>query len=262
MSGIERRGLVLQGRDYHLLRELAIMRVIDRDQTKMVAGFWSTSRVNVRLLKLTREGLLRRFFLGTKGVGQQALYRLSAKGARTVGVPLRGPHRRKDEFTASFFVGHQLAVNRIYCALKYNAIPLRDVKFVRWISFSVPLTKNIRIIPDGYAELQTPHGVLAAFLEVDLGYELRTVWRTKVRYYLHFALAGECERLFGQTRFLVLVLVPTERRLHSIRKAVSDETEKIFRFATFDAMEREGFFGPIWFRPKGKTQEHLIKPTP
>ena len=236
------------------------MRVIDREQAKAVAGFHSTSRANVRLLKLTRAGLLRRFFLGTKGAGQKALYALSAKGAAMAGVPLRGPQRRNDEaLAADFFVAHQLAVNGVYCALKHGAIPPRT-KLVRWLAFYEPLTRSIPLIPDGYAELRTPNGTLAAFIEVDLGHERRTIWKAKARHYLQLALSGEYERLFGQPRFRVLVLAPTKRRIDSIRNTVTESTEKIFWFATIEAAERNGLFAPIWVRPKGETGEHLITP--
>jgi len=40
------------------------MRIVDREMTKVVAGFTSTTAVNMRLLALTRAGLLRRFFVG------------------------------------------------------------------------------------------------------------------------------------------------------------------------------------------------------
>jgi hypothetical protein len=94
------KGMVIQERDLRLLRELGVMRVVDREQAAIVAGFASTTRVNARLLALTRSGLLRRFFLGTTAGGTKALYALSAKGAQLVGVPLRGPQRRKDESIA------------------------------------------------------------------------------------------------------------------------------------------------------------------
>lgn len=42
MTG-NKQGLVLQPRDRSLLEELAIMRVIDREQAKTVAGFGSTT---------------------------------------------------------------------------------------------------------------------------------------------------------------------------------------------------------------------------
>src|SRR5882724_6960630 len=114
-------GMVIQSRDRHLLHELAVMRVIDREQAKIVAGFTSTTRANARLLALTRAGLLRRFFLGTIAGGAKALYTLSEKGARLVGVPENGPRRRQDEaVVADFFIQHQLATNEVYCALKYR----------------------------------------------------------------------------------------------------------------------------------------------
>src|SRR5713226_3217268 len=172
MTGNNRRGLVPQERDRHLLRELAVMRVIDREQAKTVAGFGSTTRANARLLALTRAGLLRRFFLGTSGGGRKALYALSAKSAQLVDVPQRGPRRRKDESLATdFFVQHQLIVNQIYCALKYRAMPVAGVTFSRWIAFHQPLTPGLRLIPDGYVELMTRAGIVAMFLEIDLGNE-------------------------------------------------------------------------------------------
>ena len=86
-------GIILQDRDRHLLRELAVMRVVDREQAKCVAGFGSTTRANTRLLALTRAGLLRRFFLGTTASGRKALYSLAKRGAELVQVPHRGLRR-------------------------------------------------------------------------------------------------------------------------------------------------------------------------
>ncbi len=263
MTGNEHHGMVIQERDRHFLRELAVMRVIDREQAKIVAGFGSTTRANVRLLSLTREGLLRRFFLGTTGGGKKALYALSAKGGQLVDLPARGPRRRKDESLATdFFVQHQLIVNQIYCALKYRAVPVAGVTVRRWIAFHQPLTSGLRLIPDGYVELVTPAGIVAMFLEVDLGNESLTVWKEKVRNYLQFAFSGECERQFGQSRFRVLVLVNSERRLLSIRKAVAASTDKIFWFASLESIARDGFFAPVWLRPKGEERSPLIQETP
>lgn len=262
MNGNERRGMVIQERDRHLLRELSLMRVIDREQAKTVAGFGSTTRANVRLLLLTRAGLLRRFFLGTTSGGKKALYALSAKGAQVVDVPERGPRRRKDESLATdFFVQHQLIVNQIYCALRYRAVPLAGVSLLRWIAFHQPLTPGLRLIPDGYVELATSQGVVATFLEVDLGSESLTIWKEKVRNYLQFALSGDCERLFGQSRFRVIVLANSERRVLSIRKAVSASTDKVFWFASLESINRDGLFAPVWLRPKGEERLPLIQET-
>jgi hypothetical protein len=256
------QGLVLQPRDRRLLEELAIMRVIDREQAKVVAGFGSTTRVNARLLRLTQVGLLKRFFTGTTAGGAKALYALSLQGARAIGVPLRGPQRRRDEaIIADFFVEHQLAVNEVYCRLKFRALPL-GIFFRRWLAFSEPVTQGLKLIPDGYVELGTPAGTLGAFLEVDLGTESLTVWKEKVQQYLQLAVSGEFKRRFGEERFRVLVIAHSERRLHSIRQTVATITDKLFWFANQRTAQEKDFFGSIWFRPKSNSTEPLVKELP
>jgi hypothetical protein len=265
MSGNDRslkhsRGMVLQQRDQHFLGEVGVMRVIDREQAKVVAGFGSTTRVNARLLALTRAGLLRRFFLGTVAGGAKALYSLSEKGARLVGVTDSGPRRRQDEaVVADFFIQHQLATNDVYCTLKYNRETQAGIAFKRWMGFPKRPTPGLRLIPDGYVELETPAGILAAFLEVDLGHERLQVWRDKVRNYLDLAVTGNFEREFKQHRFRVLVVADSRRRLDAIREAVLAATDKVFWFTTFESIRRHGVFAPIWRRPKGQEPQPLIR---
>jgi hypothetical protein len=257
MNGNNRRGIVLQSRDRQLLQELASMRVTDREQAKTVAGFGSTSRANVRLLKLARAGLLRRFFLGSGG-GRKAIYALSAKGAQLIGAPLRGPRRRSEEtLVADSFVEHQLQVNKIYCLLKYGSLP-QGISFNRWIAFFEPLSQASRFIPDGYVEFSTPSGTLAAFLEVDLGNESLTVWKQKVKNYLDFALSGNYARQFGQQKFRVLVAVNSERRLHSIRGVVGKQTTKLFWFALLLSLHEDGIFAAVWRRAEPGDPQPLV----
>jgi len=236
------------------------MRVVDHAQAKIVAGFGSMDRANKRLLKLTRAGLLRRFFLGSGG-GRKALYSLSEKGARCVGVPLRGLRRPQGAIlVADYFVDHQLAVNALYCFLKFGTLA-HGIAFRRWIAFAEPITPDLPLIPDGYVELEASAGVVAAFVEVDLGHESRRVWREKARKYLQLAISGTYRRTFGAERFRVLVVANSPRRMESLRKAVSEETQKIFRFATLDAAHSD-FFGPVWKKPIGDRPEPLIAPIP
>ena len=233
------------------------MRVVDREQARTAAGFRSTSRVNVRLLALTRAGLLRRFFLGS-GAGRKSLYALSAKGAQLVGVPMRGPRRQNDEvLVADFFIQHQLTVNEIYCALKFGQMA-QGVVFRRWVPFFAPLSTTARFIPDGYLELDTPSGVLAAFLEVDLGHESLTIWKEKFRNYLDLAVSGNYERQFGQSKFRVLVVVNSERRMHSIRGVAGKQTTKLFWFANLPSLRVEGVFASVWRRAQPGDPQPLV----
>lgn len=259
MIGNNRSGLVLQDRDRHLLRELATMRVIDREQAKCVAGFGSTRRANSRLLILTRAGLLRRFFLGTRAGGQRALYTLSPIGAKLVDVPFRGPRRPQDQIlVADFFVTHQLSINQIYCALKFQPISIPEATFGKWQSFYEPLESGTRLIPDGYFEILIPQKTLAAFLEVDLGHEGLSIWKKKVENYLRYAISGSFAKRFGQPQFRVLVIANTERRMHSLRKATSNLTDKLFWFTTSDSIARGGFWSPVWLRAKGEGFQSLF----
>jgi len=260
MSGNKQPGMVLQDRDLNLLRELAILRVVDRELAKTVAGFNSTTRVNARLLALVRAGLLRRFAMGAAGVGQKYLYALTRKGARYLGVPFRGPRRRSNApLVADIFIEHQLAINSVYRAVKCQSIPAQGVSFIRWISFFEPVAPGLQLIPDGYFELQvTPDSRLAAFLEVDLGHENLTVWKKKVESYIQFAISGDFAKRFGQSRFRVLVVANSERRLQSLRKAVAAVTDRVFWFVTLDAVSRAGIAGPIWLRPLGTERQPLL----
>ncbi|HLG95956.1 MAG TPA: replication-relaxation family protein [Bryobacteraceae bacterium] len=260
MTGNNGKGIIIQERDRELLREIAVMRVIDREQAKRAAGFGSTTRANTRLLGLVRSGLLRRFFLGSDGVGQKALYALSEKGARLVGVPCRGPRRRQDEtLVADLSVVHQLRVNDLYCRVKFGGIPNPGARFVRWMAFHERIEANLSLIPDGYLEIAASAKPLTAFLEVDLGHERGNVWPTKVMSYLRYAVSGAFAKQFGHPQFRTLVVGPSDKRVQSLRKATAKVTEKIFWFTTFDAIDRDGFWSPIWQRPTGDAKLPLLE---
>lgn len=253
--------MIIQPRDRQFLSDLSSLRAIDREQAKIVAGFGSTTRANTRLLKLTRAGLLRRFFLGSGG-GRKALYSLSEKGAALAGVPFRGIHRTQNAvLVADFFIEHQLALNAVLLALKHGKAPAEGIVFRRWMTFSEPIAREVPLIPDGYVEFATPGGIAGLFLEIDLGNEILRVWREKVRKYVAFAVSGAFGRTFGQERFRVLVVGNSPRRVESLRKVVAEATERIFRFATLDEA-RTGSFLPVWKRPVGNQTEPLFEDHP
>jgi len=252
MTGIRQRGVVLQERDRHLLAELGVMRIIDREMAKVVAGFGSTTRANSRLLMLTRAGLLRRFFVGSIGAGRKAVYTLTPKGVDAVAARLEGINRASGRLVVGDrFIEHQTGINEIYLALKYRPIPQPGVRLLRWRAFRRPLSEAIKLTPDGYAELETPPGVRALFLEVDLGTEALGVWRRKVSEYLQLAVSSEFQRLFRQPQFRVLVVASSNARLQRLRSATAQQTDRIFRFATFEIINRQGLFTPVWLRPRG-----------
>jgi Replication-relaxation len=259
MTGNKRGGIVLQDRDRHLLSELGVMRIIDREMTKLVAGFGSTTQVNTRLLELTRTGLLRRFFVGSIGAGRKAIYTLSPKGTELANAKLGGIYRASGRLVVSdAFVEHQMGINEIYLALKYRPVPRSDFRMQRWLTFRQSLSEAVKLTPDGYFELQSSDTLRAMFLEVDLGTEALSEWLKKTTYYLQLAVSGEFQQRFRQPQFRVLVVANSERRLANIRAAVAKSTDKVFWFATFSTINRDGFWSPIWLRPTGEQRHSLL----
>jgi hypothetical protein len=259
MTGNKRAGFLLQDRDRHLLAELGVMRIIDREMAKVVAGFHSTTRANTRLLGLTRAGFLRRFFVATTGPGQKAVYTLAPKGAETVSAKLGGIHRPVGRpVVGDRFVEHQTGINEIYIALKYRANPNAGLRLQRWVNFRKPISDAIKLTPDAYFEIASNQATRAMFLEVDLGTEALSVWQQKTSYYLQLALTGEFAKRFRQPQFLVLVVANSERRAAHIRATVAKSTDKIFRFTTLDNINRDGLWSPLWLKPAGDQRCSLL----
>jgi len=258
MSGNRRkRGIVLQARDRHLLSELAVMRIIDREMAKVVAGFGATTPVNMRLLALTRAGLLRRFFVGSVCSGRKAIYTLSPNGRKLIASKTGGIHRPAGRLiVGDTFIEHQTHINEIYLAVKYHAVSTAPLQ--RWIAFHQPISEAVKLTPDGYFEVATGDALRGMFLEVDLGTEALKVWQQKTTSYLQLALSGEFTRRFRQSQFRVLVVATSERRLANIRTTVAKSTDKIFWFATFEQIHREGLWSPIWLRPTGDQRHSLF----
>jgi hypothetical protein len=245
MTGTRKPVVMLQERDRRLLAELASMRVINREQAKIIAGFHSTTRANTRLLALTRAGLLKRIFIGRN----EAAYLLSGTLSDAGG-------RQDKAIGAILFARHQLSINELYLKISYEPIP--QARLIRWLRFSEPLSKSIPLIPDSYLELDFIGTLRPMFLEVDLGTEPLTVWKRKIQLYLQLAVSGEFSKIFLHPQFRVLVVVPSDRRLDGIRRLVAKSTDKIFWFATFETINREGLWSPVWLRPTGDQKHSLM----
>ena len=237
-----------QRRDRLLISELAVMRIAHRDSLKVAAGFRSTTRINARLLKLCKAGLIQKSKFSF--AGSPALYTLTSKGLAAVAAtgeidatifrPLKG----------SIFIEHQLQINQIYLALKHSVLP-QGIQCRLWKNLQEPLSKTSPIVPDGYVELNINSQVFPLFLEVDRGTEGLKEWNAKIESYLRFALSGDFQERFQHPQFRVLVITQTEVRLKSIQRTIFRYTDKIFRLSTFVLINRDGLWSDVWLRPTG-----------
>jgi len=259
MPGTERI-VIVQDRERRLFRELgSTLRVVDREQASVIVGWNSVTRANARLLLLFLAGWLERFFVGTIHGGRRAIYTLSRQGAALIEAPYRGIRRRSGRwFSSDLFVEHQLRINSIFITAKHRAFPSPGVRLLTWRAFYDPISAAIPLMPDAYFEIGISGGVRASFLEVDLGNESQRIWRAKVNRYLHLAISGEFSRTFQQQQFRVLVIAHSHRRLEQIRQTASKVTDKIFWFATFNDIQRDGLWSQIWLRPIGDQRHSLL----
>lgn len=251
MTGNKGTGLVLQPRDQRLLGALNHMRVTDREQSKVVAGFHSTTRANTRLVALTRAGLLSRVRVATVLGGQKFLYVLTKEGARVAGVPYRGGFKVGPTLARNLFLEHQLQLNELYLQLVHRALPVDGVAVNNWRPFRASLSPGAGLIPDAYCEVSGASGVQSMFFEIDMGTESLHRWTGKAQAYLRLAASGEFRRLFHQNRFRVLVLVPSPRRLETVRTTVAKETTKLFWFSTFADVRGAALWSAVYLRPTG-----------
>ena len=254
--GGNKHAAVITDRDRALLESLTMFRLIDREQARAIAGFKSIGRVNRRLLKLVRAGMLKRFFMPTKAGGVGALYTLTPQAIRLLGADVRPIQRGSDALlTTDFFAVHQLATNSVLLRAKHA---LGDGVATRLLTFRSVLSKSVPLLPDGYFELSTQAALYPMFLEVDLGSESLKIIEKKSLLYISLATSGEYERLFKHLRFRVLVVTSSERRLESFRKVISKHTTRIFWFSTLNAINSDGLLAPIWLRPVGDEKQSLL----
>lgn len=256
MAGNNKHATITE-RERQLLKDLGVLRIVDREQAKVVTGYRSTTRINVHLLKLVRAGALKRFYVGIGPGTKKAVYCLSAGGARLVGASFRRVRIESDSIVgAEVFLEHRFRINEVALALKYKSRPV-SVESTEWVEFNTAISPICGIIPDAYIQLNTDVEVKSLFLEVDLGTETTRIWTKKVVQYLKLATTGEFSRYFGRPTFRVVVLSTSPKRIETIRRAVADQTNKVFFFSTFDEFKRAGFWAPIWLRPEG-VQKHAL----
>jgi hypothetical protein len=219
-----------------------LLRILDRRQIERLAGFSSVSRVNVRLGKLRKAGLVSRYFTGSSTGSRRSLYALTRSGSVAAGAPFIPLKWKSNSFLlGNAFVAHQLALNDIYIEAVF------DSGFI-WRTFAQPISISIPLIPDAFIETEAR----SFFIEVDLGTEQLPVWTRKASLYLKLATSGAFSEITAHSRFSVLVVASDESRTHALRRHVSKQTQKLFWFATFDNIMRQGFWSSLWLRSSGE----------
>lgn len=248
----------LMPRDIALLKVIAVLRVIDREQATVIGNFNSPTRLNYRLAALRSLGLLKQFFVGLGPGTRKAVFCLNRRGAQVAGVSY---HRTRfaSDTTIGFdpFLVHRIAVGDVYVGFIHKPGP-EHVTTNAWKFFESPLTRQTHLIPDGYFELHADGIVRGTFLEIDMGTETARVWKRKVAEYLSFAVSGGFQEHFGVAQFRVLVITTSAKRLQNLAKVISKITPKLFWLTTLEEFKANGPWTPIWCRPADGNKHSLL----
>ncbi len=244
------KNVILQARDLLLLRTLSDLRLLSRDQIAALSGFQSITRVNVRLAKLTRAGLIQRYFVASESGGRSSIYALTRKGSQTAQLPFQPLKWLPNSIIiGNAFAAHQLAINEIRVAASDSGrVP------VIWKTLDEPIAESTKLIPDALIERQFDTEWRSLFLEVDLGTEALPTWTKKVQQYLQLATSGNFRDVVQADRFAVLVVANSDARSRQLRAHIAVLTQKLFWFTTLKTIKERGFWSPIWLRPVGDQQ--------
>jgi len=238
------------------LRDCLGLALVGRAQpviTSQYARFLGASRqIACRSLRKLRDhGLVT---VHVESLDQESCYSLAPGGARELA---RQQGLAPEDFPTLRGLGrvgdHHVTTIDVYVTLELALARSKHARLDRFI-FEAELRRRVggagdALIPDGVAVVCfAPETEPLAFaLEVDLGGENPSyVARQKFAPYGELATAGE--PLCGIGTWRVLVLVPTERRLHALARAAwtAQVPEGLVYFAVIGDLDDRTILGAVW----------------
>ncbi len=123
--------------------------------------------------------------------------------------------------------------------------------------------KTIRPRPDGYFKYKTQKGELNCFVEIDLESETRTTFQRKVNDYIDYYQSDKWKNQFQEFPVIVTVCLTFKRKEDLVLD--TEETLKknrypfiIFKFSTFDEIQKEKINSQIWKFSFGENQRYRL----
>lgn len=152
---------------------------------------------------------------------------------------------------------HLMAINNVRIAVEIACHDSEIYQLDKWIDDTTlkqnseyvrlsGLRKPVAVIPDGYFRLTLPDGDVHFFLELDRANMESKRIKRKVRAYL--AYRGQAERRFGSSKFRVLFVTTSQKRLLNMKKATEDAKGKTrFWFTTIEDLSSNSVLNQeIW----------------
>jgi hypothetical protein len=249
--------MVLTARDRRIVTAVAEFGLLSRHQIARHLRFGSVTRANAVLLRLMRNRYLVRRIQPTLNGSRRQLYILGPLGVELMAPTGDRVNRRRWKEASDLFAEHQLLVNDV--RLEFEHARVDGYRLLRWLTEHELRSRNLGIIPDGYAEYELAGKTFACFIEVDNGTETLVRIQQKAAAYLDLALSGRFESRFDRRFFRALMILPSAGRRKTVQLEVARRTDRLFWFTTFEALATAGPFGPIWQRPGQDAPQSLIQ---
>ena len=267
MSG-RRNSLILQERDKKIIALCCGYHFLTQEQIRLLAGFGSPVRANLRLKKLHDTGYLSRRFLPVFRGGAPILYfpgpRAGEVMAEQSGAdPLKIRQKRKQLLKIKDTgLPHHLAINEFRLAVSLASKNNPVISLKSWSKQKeMPLDlAGKKFYPDAYFVYGWQGKLYSIFLEVDRSTESnRRFQKEKVGNYMQYGLGGHHQRKTGFQFFRVLIVCKTAARLRNLKRLIEQKTSRMFWLAVQGDIRAEKILTKIWQRPGRNTLFSLLE---
>jgi len=207
-----------------------------------------------------------------------ALYRLGRAGipviARARDEDVETVRQRVRERPKPTIMAHDYLLNELRVQLALAVATRADLKLELWLNGPECFERYdhhdresghdaTRVFnPDGFFRLTIGGGVVAVFVEIDLGTEsIQRRFKHKISTYRTYAKSGQFLSKFGQKRFRIMTVTTSERRIANLGLVAAEfNASEVFWFTTRDQLLATGDFlsASIWQRPPSKAFEPFL----
>lgn len=281
-------------RQHQCLEALAKFHYLTAEQLSDVCGYsrktLPTTRVALSHLFHARYVRRPRLLMDGPFGSAPLVYALAKKGYAYLGERGTAPKGRfraaEEAQRETIFLKHTLAANAflvrvIILARQHQQIQIlrmiveRDLKRIAVrvrvkVGRDKPRLQSVRVVPDGYVQLQFPDRKCELLLELDRGTVDRERMQTKVQSYLPYVEQHYRDIFQAENPVILFVTTAGSHRLEHLVKWTEDELEHchakhknaLFRFAACDPNDirpEELFFSPIWIGAFSRTPIPLFR---